>query len=312
MKVLTHLAHPTYQTNLSKIPGVEFYHMTNTTNFVKAWDSRFPQPSNIFTISEEEAKETLKDFDVLLMHQHPCLQQYKDWKIRKIFIEHTAPYPLGNQASFWAPKRAEAVDVTVFITKSNMRAWGMKQDARNTMIRHAINVNMYPNYTDSPENFVMTTVNAFIERDWCCGYGIWTKVTWPFSDTRVYGFGNENLGKKYAKGFYKHTDVVDLLTKAGVYFNPAPASPIPMSLMEAMAVGTPIVTVDKYEAGLLMKDKKHGIVSSNIHELQDGIKFMLANQDVAREMGQNARELVHETFPFETFISKWQKVLRIN
>ena len=111
-------------------------------------------------------------------------------------------------------------------------------------------------------------------------------------------------------GVLSFDEAVKTLRTVGLFFNPATASPIPMSLMEAMAIGVPIVTTAYYEAGLIMKNMVHGIVSNDLHELQKGIQFMLDNPIEAIVMGQNAKILVRETFPMSVFIDKWTKVLK--
>ncbi len=309
MKILSHLAHSTYQTNLSKIPDTVYYHIVNGETLKKSWDDQTPKPENIFEISEREAKDRLNEFDILLLHSHGYMEYFKDWKIKKIFLEHTGPYPDGGfQQRHWAAIREKWVDYTVFITHSSLEDWGMVQDDQNSVIYHAMDVDSYPNYSNTPENFIMTTVNAFIERDWACGFGLWNNVIWPFEDVRVYGWGNENLGTKYAKGSVPHSEILQLLTKAGVYFNPSTVSPIPMSMLEAMAVGTPIVTTAFYEPGRIMQNNIHGIITNDSVELREGIKFMLENREKAREMGENAKNLVKEKFTLDAFVENWQKV----
>jgi glycosyltransferase involved in cell wall biosynthesis len=154
----------------------------------------------------------------------------------------------------------------------------------------------------------MTTVNAFLERDWCCGFNLWTHCTWPFSDVRVYGFGNDNLGKKFSKGTVPHEKILTLLSHAGVYLNPSIASPIPMSLLEAIAVGVPIVTTSFYEPGILFQNNVHGIVSNDPVDLREGIKYMLENPVEAQKMAGKAREVVKEKFTLSSFVENWKNV----
>lgn len=311
IRVLSHVAHGTYQTNLSKIPGVDFYHMVNDIDLKNIWeDKHSAKPTNIFKVGDSYAKDHLHDYDVLLIHNHQLLDRCKDWKIRKIFVEHTAPW-YDHHPKIYAELRKAAVDFTVFITKSNIRAWGMRQNDQNGVIRHAIDVDAYPDYAGTiTTDSIVTLTNAFIERSQATGFALWSKVVWKFPTARVYGFGNSNLGPQRDMGFLSFDEAVKTLRTARVFFNPATASPIPMSLMEAMAIGVPIVTTAYYEAGLIMKNMVHGIVSNDSHELQKGIQFMFDNPIEACVMGQNAKILVRETFPMSVFIDKWLKVLK--
>lgn len=304
MKILSHFAHASFQTNLCSIPDTAFFHMVNGNDLKSAWPEE-NKPSNVFEIQESDVNPA--DFDVLIMHRHEQMQKFASWKIKKIFVEHTAPYPFGDQPSFWKPKRKQYVDFTVFITKTNRDAWGFEHDSDCTYIRHGIPEMEIIDRVR--EKFVMTTTNEFISRDWCCGYNLWAQVIWPFSDVRVYGYGNDNLGKKYSRGSLIHNDILHLLPGAGVYFNPATASPIPMSLLEAMALGVPIVSTAFYEPGILLKNHVHGIISNDPTELRKGIKFMLEHNAEAKDMGLAGQKLVRELFSINTFIEKWQKVL---
>jgi len=317
IKVLSHLAHGGYQLNLSKVPWVEYYHIVNDKTLTKDWDwDLCDRPDNVFKITEEDAKKRIDEFDCMLIHAHPYIEYFKDWEIKKIFLEHTAPYPDGGyQQKKWGKIKYDHIDTTVYITHSSMSAWeGPGENSKRLVIYHAMDtqigerhpelLNSQSEYRKNHTPFVMSTINAFIERNWCCGFDLWAQCVWPFEDVRVYGFGNENLGAR-SKGAVDHNTLMGWLSRAGVYFNPSTASPIPMSLLEAMAMGTPIVTTAYYEPGRIMVNGVHGIVSNNIIELREGIKELLADPDKANKMGENAREVVRETFTLEKFSKKW-------
>lgn len=306
MKILSTFAHASYQRVLALIPGATFYHVENGLELKSAWPEE-NKPDNVFEIQESEVNP--KDFDVLIMHRHEQLQKFEKWNIKKIFVEHTGPYPYGEQAEFWKPRRKKWCNFTVFITHTSRTAWHFDTEKDCTVIRHGIDVNSYPKYSNTSENYVQTTVNEFLSRDWATGYQLWQQVIWPFNDVRVYGYGNDNLGKKYSKGSVSHNEILNLLTKAGVYLNPSLVSPVPMSLLEALAVGTPCVSTAYYEPGIVMKNLEHGRVTNDPVELRKGIKFMLENREEAIKMGEKGKEMVRELFSIEDFILNWRTVL---
>lgn len=306
LKILSKFFHGTYQDNLARIPNTAYYHIVDKDNEV--WDKQTPKPSNVFVISKEEALDKQEMFDILLIGRHPeIISSYEEGfcTISRIFIEQTHPYNNWN-ISHWKENRAEYIDHTVFITKSNLEAWGMREDEKNSVIHHAINVSEFPNYMGG-EKSIITVCNEFPGRDWCCGYLLWVNSTWGLKDVCVYGRGNKNIGE-VAKGMMPNNEIRNLLSKIGVYFNPATASPIPMSLLEAMAVGAPVVSTDCCEMHLLLKDNVNALTANDAYNLRNKIIEMLENPEKAKKIGARGKELVKDVFAPERFIYKWKKV----
>jgi len=282
LKILSKFFHGTYQDNLARIPNIKYYHIVDKDNEV--WDKQTPKPSNVFEISQDKALDKQSDFDLMLIGRHPeIIFSYEAGfqKIPRIFIEQTWPYNNWN-INTWKENREKFIDFTVFITESSLKAWGMKEDEKNSVIHHAINVSEFPNYIGG-EKSIITVCNEFPGRDWCCGYLLWVNSTRGLKDVCVYGRGNENIGE-VAKGMMPNNEIRNLLSKIGVYFNPATASPIPMSLLEAMAVGAPVVSTDCCEMHLLLKDNVNALTANDACTLRNKIIEMLENPEKAKKI----------------------------
>jgi len=320
IKVLSHFAHGVYQSSLSKVPGVEFYHIMDSKGIFqdnakpkKVWGDDSVRPSNIFEIEASDVNE--KDFDVLTVHWHPLIESFcKKWPtLPTIMIEHTWPYMnYPGEINHWKNVRHQYIDHVVFITPSSKKAWDYEHDENSSYIYHAIDINNYPTKLDYNCKSIMTTTNEFISRDWACGFSLWAQVLGVpgkayFDDIELYGYGNDNIGK-VAKGPRPQQEILELLTKAGVYFNPSKMSPIPMSLLEAAAVGLPIVSTAYCEPGLTFINLEHGIISNDVVELRKGIKYILDNPEDAKRMSENAKKVVIEKFNPEQFQKNWTKV----
>lgn len=306
IKILSKFYHGTYQNNLAKVPNTEYYHIVDKDNPV--WDTQIFKPSNVFEISLEEALDKQKNFDLLLIGRHPEILLFYELGFHDlpvIFLEQTWPYNQQN-IDYWKEKRLKYTDCCVFITKSNLQAWGMQEDEKNSVIYHAIDLKEFPEYVGN-EKFVMTTCNEFPGRDWCCGYLLWNKSTWGIPDVRVYGYGNQNIGGA-AKGKMPNDEIKNLLSRCGVYFNPTTASPIPMSLLEAMACGTPVVSTHNCEMKYILQDEVNSLVANDASTLRKKIIEMLENPEKAKKIGLRGKEVVKNIFPPERFIYKWQKV----
>jgi len=307
IKILSYFAHSIYQKNLSKILNTEFYHIIDTENS-QVWDEQISKPDNVFEISKKEALDRQKDFDLMLLHRHPTI--LSSWeegfnRIPRVFVEHTAPYNDYNIA-FWKEQRNKYIDLTIFITKSSLRAWGMQEDEKNLVIYHAIDLKEFPEYVGG-EKSIITVCNEFPGRNWCCGYLLWVNSTWGLKDVRVYGRGNKNIGEA-DKGKMPNDEIKNLLSRCGVYFNPTLASPISMALLEAMACGTPVVSTGNCEMKNILQDSVNSFVANDASTLRKKIIEMLENPEKAKKIGLRGKEVVKNVFPPERFIYKWKKI----
>lgn len=305
IKILSKYFHSTYQNSLAKIPNTEYYHIGTEEEI---WDKQTPKPPNIFAISEEEALDKQYEFDLFIIGRHPeIIHSYNAGfhGVPRVFLEQTWPFNNWN-IEHWKENREKYVDHTIFITKSSLKAWGMREDERNSVIYHAINVNDFPNYIGG-EKSIITVCNEFPNRDWCCGYLLWYNSTWGLENVSVYGYGNKNIGEA-DKGAMPNNEIKNLLSKCGVYFNSATASPVPLSTLEAMAVGTPVVSTDCCEMHLFLRDNVNALTANNAPTLRKKIIEMLENPEKAKKIGLRGKKTVKDLFPLERFIYKWQRV----
>lgn len=83
-----------------------------------------------------------------------------------------------------------------------------------------------------------------------------------------------------------------------------------MSLLEAAAVGTPIVSTVYCEPGNIFENGVHGIFSNDLIELRNGIQYILDNPADAKRMADNARKVVIELFNSAQFIKAWSETFK--
>ncbi len=320
IKVLTHHAHSSYQTALAQIPNTEFYHVEDKTHVwpetsrpKAAWPGQDPKPDNIHAIDVLDVN--LSDYDLILIHWHPFIATFSErWPaLPTIFLEHTHPYKnFPGEVNTWKNIRHKHINHTVFITPASRKAWDAERDEQSSYIYHSIDVDNFTKKHSYSGKSIMTTTNEMITRDWACGFSLWANVLGVpnkpyFDDISLYGYGNDNIGR-VSKGPRTREEILDLLCNAGVYFNPSIMSPIPMSLLEAVAVGTPIVSTAYCEPGNIFKSGVHGIFSNDPIVLRSGIQYILDNPVDAKRMADNARKVVIDLFNPPQFQKAWLKV----
>jgi len=85
--------------------------------------------------------------------------------------------------------------------------------------------------------------------------------------------------------------VPERMTAASVYVLPSLREPYPMSVLEAMAVGLPVVVCDDCGLASLVQETRSGIVTDpTVSALSAAVESILADWSVARAMGERGRE----------------------
>lgn len=83
-----------------------------------------------------------------------------------------------------------------------------------------------------------------------------------------------------------------------------------IALLEAMTAGMPVITRSGPGAGTphgLVIDGFNGFVSDDPQYLREKIKLLLANPDVAKLMGQRAKETVRAKHSIDRFVQEWDE-----
>lgn len=102
-------------------------------------------------------------------------------------------------------------------------------------------------------------------------------------------------------GFVPHPQLAEHYRRADVLINPALSEAFGMSLVEAMAVATPVVAARVGGMVDIVEDGKTGLLTEpgNAAALAAGIGLILANPALGRAMGQAGQQRVGERFTWE-------------
>ncbi|MCF6294177.1 MAG: glycosyltransferase family 4 protein [Flavobacteriaceae bacterium] len=96
-----------------------------------------------------------------------------------------------------------------------------------------------------------------------------------------------------------------------IFINTTNFDNTPVSVMEAMALGLPIVSTNVGGMPYLISDKKDGLLvdKNDADEMVNAVKYIIDNQEFARQIAVNARHKV-EQFNWEQVKKLWFNVLR--
>lgn len=306
-KILTFPTHEGYQSLLDKT-GHEFYMLTGPN--LKGWDHHTrPLPPNHYLLSHWNNTKVFEDIDLVLIQSRDFQYELgrsiaQQHNIPVVQIDHTQP-PYGANHKQIKLIKQRTSENHVYITNFSRDAWG---DHDKVVIPHGIDQSIFSPKTQS-EYLVdfgtgVSVVNQFANRDVFCGWNIWKEIT-QYIPVRLFG---ENPG--ISKSINNAHELATNLKQCRFFLNTSQWSPVPLSLLEAMACGLPIVTTAKQEIPNIIKNGHNGLMSDDPKELIDHCKTLIEDPGYARYLGDNAAKTIKEKFSLESFVNNWNNVFK--
>lgn len=305
--ILTFPTHERYQGNLAKT-GHEFYlfHGPN----IKTWNPTFGKVPNNHTLLNG-AKQIGQlpehiDFDFILCQsnggQLPASRQLAQLlHLPVIQLEHTTTMPQWSQAQIIDIKKHTKTDINVFISEYNRDKW-LYQPEEAEIIHHCIDTDIFLYSTSPRKNHILTVANEYVARDWCMGFSIYQRITqklptFPVGDTTGLSKPAESI--EQLAQFYQNSRI---------FLNTSTHSPIPTSLLEAMACGCAVVSTATCMIPEIIQNGVNGFISNDEYRLREYLEMLLKDEGLANRLGQAAASTIKERFGVTQFVNKWNMV----
>lgn len=312
LSILTAPTHERYQSNWQTMPHI--FYLFQSPEFVKWKFNQSPLPKNHILLDGFDNQVKLDmEFDIILSQnkfgQFQKFKRFSDaYNIPLISLEHTLPVPAWTDKYIVEISKMRG-DINVFISEYSVRAWKFDiDDSSVRIIRHGVDTDLFkPAENGHNDGKVLTVVNDYINRDWCCGWSIYKEIseTKHLKD-RMNPIGNTPGFSQAAPGL---RSLISSYQNASVFLNTSTVSPIPTALIEAAACGCPIVSTDNCAISELIKDGHNGFLhSKDPIYLADRVSYLLENPEKAKIMGQRARETVLEKFSLDKHIVAWKQL----
>lgn len=298
--ILTFPTHERYETSLCKT-GHEFYSL-NIQN-MKKWNSdQTPIPANYHILPENQICNYLNYDFILVQSKFGQFQLAKDinqqLSLPIVCLEHTMPIPNVMDQSQVQQMRSMSGDLNVFISNFSKKQWGMD----GLVVHHGVDTNTFSQNDSVKNDCVLTVANDFVNRDYCLNYSGWKRITSGMK-TRLVG-DTKDLSKP-AKSI---EELVSEYNSCSVYFNSSTFSPIPTSLLEAMACGCAVVSTATCMIPEVIKNGENGFISNDESELRKYINDVLNDESLRKSLGANARQTIIDMFSEEGFINTWNNI----
>lgn len=311
INVLTFPTHERYQTNLAET-GINFYLWQ--AEGIKPWVDKYGAvPKNTVLLNPEKKERQIPlhvDIDVVFSQnkfgQFGIAKQISDsLGVPLVSLEHTLPMESWSNLQLKQLYEMKG-DVNIFISDYSMKRWGWRSD-ESLVIHHGINTDLFsPSNEVERKPIVLSVVNDWINRDWCCGYKLWTDVTeHPRSPLPLQVLGDTEGLSKPAKST-QH--LVNEYRSSRIFLNTSLISPIPTSLLEAMSCGCAVVTTETCMIPEIIVNGENGYMSNNPKELRSFVDKLLKDKDLAKELGENARKTILDNFSLDKFVGAWKNL----
>lgn len=311
LNILTFPTHERYEENLCRT-GHNFY----AFNYGKTWNSMYaPIPDNYHVINN---LPNWLDIDLVLSHTscerlqvaHDLLSETLGTinQISVPIIRHCHILPtVGIQDQ---QENYKSIDVfrNSFISNYNMNAWGYN-DKEAFVINHGIDTDFWtPDSSVKRDNVLLSVVNGWPDRDWCCGFNLWKNTVKLGAENQlpVRVFGDSPGFSVAAKDKYHLRQIYQ---NSSVFYNTSLHSPVPTVLMEAMACGCAVVSTNNCMIPEIIEHGYNGLLSNDPEELTSYCELLLKKPEFARRLGNNARLTILEKYNMENFVNNWNTLL---
>ena len=119
----------------------------------------------------------------------------------------------------------------------------------------------------------------------------------------LFGFNSKEAG---GCGDLPQTEAHKRMKAYRFYFNPIRYTSLPLSVLEAMELGLPVVALATTELVTVIKDGENGYIDTNVESLIEKMRWLLADSQEALRIGEAGQRTVRERFNLERFVADWE------
>jgi hypothetical protein len=300
--ILTTATHERYQSLMGHLPyNFILWNYTGS----KPWHENFAKIPDNHTYINNLTPDV--KFDAVL-----CQNKFKDYdhllrmsrnrRVPLIQLEHCVCRPDAPQ-SYIMNSLKRSGDVNVYITEYSAKMWKAKN---YRVIPHMVDVDVFkPNFSSPKTNEVLSVVNDYKERNAECGFDVWQRNT-QLVQTKLVGTSNCGLSTP-AKDL---TDLLSYYQSHKIFLNTSLVSPLPMSVLEAMACGLCVISTSTCDIPNVIQDGQNGFLFDPQEDISEQLKQLTEYNDKAfLKIGNRARQTVIDKFSKDNFVKNWCEVI---
>lgn len=262
--------------------------------------------------------EVVDYFDVIII-MHLPRWVHLNWPVmkKKRVIWRTIGQSISSTEQQLRPYRQRGMEIVRYSPMEKNIPGCLGQDA---LIRFYKDPDDYYGWTGHQKR-VITFAQHMKDRDKACNFTFFEQVTRPF-ERHLFGPGNSNVGD-WGTDKVPYEQLLQELRDNRVYFYTGthPAS-YTLNFMESWMTGIPVVAIgpehgnanyfpghNLYEVPHLIRNGVDGFVSDNASKLQEYIRDLMNDDELAKQIGEAGRASAIETFGKEKIKQQWKDYL---
>jgi glycosyltransferase involved in cell wall biosynthesis len=262
----------------------------------------FPFGNNVIEVPAEEVKDYQFDCILFQTNNNYQVDQYEilsagQRELPKIYLEHDPPrqHPTDTRHIINNPDV-----ILVHVTHFNKLMW----DNNNTptrVIEHGVTV---PKAIYSGQlNKGIVVINNLPSRGRLLGLDVFLEARQQVPLDLV-GMGTGELGL----GEVLHPQLPEFQSRYRFFFNPIRYTSLGLAVCEAMMMGMPVVGLATTELSAVIDNGYSGFIHTDINYLIEKMKLLIKDPVLAKEIGNNGREVALKRFNIQRFVNDWEQL----
>lgn len=263
-------------------------------------------------VEVELAGLSADDVDVVVIQRPAELQAVRTQlgqQVPAVYVEHNTPR--GEVPLTRHPMAGQTDVAVVHVSHFNDLMWDCGS-APTTVVPHGI-VDPGPRYTGELQRAAVV-INEPLRRWRVTGTDLLPRFA-EVAGLDVFGIGCDQLSAQFGLGARLQA-VGDLpqpqlhaeLARRRVYLHITRWTSLGLSLLEAMALGMPVLALATTEAVTAVPPRA-GVLATDVNVLVRATEQLLDDPVRAARMGREARQVALRDFGLEAFLSRWDDVL---
>jgi hypothetical protein len=265
--------------------------------------STFAFGPNVHDVPADEVRRL--EFDLVLFQcrrnwdddQHEILSAAQR-RLPRVYLQHDTPEPHPTDSRHWV----DDPDVLLMhVTPFNALMWDSGRTPTR-VIDHGVFLPPGVRYTGEIPRGI-TAINHLRRRGRLLGADVFEQVRREVPVDLV-GMDAESMG---GLGEVFPPRLPEFEARYRFYFSPVRYTSLPLALVEAMALGMPVVALATTEVATVIRSGFSGFVDTDVRKLVAPMRGLLADSAEARRLGENARSYALERFGIGRFAREWEE-----
>ena len=265
--------------------------------------STFPFSANVVEVPADEIRDI--ELDGVLYQTRTnyevdgpeLLSDAQRDRLPRLYLEHDPPQGHPTDTRHWFDDPA---GLLVHVTPFNALMWDSGRTPTK-VIEHGVFVPDSARYTGELPRGI-TAINHLRSRGRRLGVDVFERLRAEVPVDLV-GMDAESLG---GIGEVFPPSLPDFEAKYRFFLNPIRYTSLGLAVIEAMMVGLPIVGLATTEMVTTIESGVSGFLATDPMDLVGPIRELLADPELARDLGQVARDYALDRFGIERFARDWE------